>query len=144
MTEFSLSREELLEVVPAVSDLLNQLDHVNTVSSVPLDYPTRVWRSYMRLWREHDVSGQSLAIAYEPVWAIGTGLVASLDQISEMHNAIKTCVADLGLSAPVLYGGSVKPDNAGDILSLEHVDGALVGGASLNADEFCQIVTAGS
>ena len=96
----------------------------------------------LRLWLEHDISGQSLAIAYEPVWAIGTGLVASLGQISEMHNAIKTCVADLGLSAPVLYGGSVKPDNARDILSLEHVDGALVGGASLNADEFCQIVTA--
>ncbi len=98
----------------------------------------------LRLWREHDVSGQSLAIAYEPVWAIGTGLVASLDQISEMHKAIKTCVANIGLSAPVLYGGSVKPDNAADILSLKHVDGALVGGASLDADGFCQIVKAAS
>ena len=83
-----------------------------------------------------------VVIAYEPIWAIGTGLVASLEQISEMHAGVKACIAGLGITAPVLYGGSVKPDNAADIFALADVDGALVGGASLDAEGFSQIVAA--
>jgi triosephosphate isomerase len=79
---------------------------------------------------------QRLAIAYEPVWAIGTGLTASLDEIGEMHIAIKEY---MGETVPVLYGGSVNATNAAAILAVEGVDGLLVGGAALKADEFIAI-----
>ena len=70
-------------------------------------------------------------IAYEPVWAIGTGKTPTLAEINEVHQAIKKLVAK-----PVLYGGSVKASNAKEIMASDVVDGVLVGGASLNADEF--------
>ncbi len=83
------------------------------------------------------------AIAYEPVWAIGTGKVATTEQAQEVHAAIrsqlKTVSADLAAKTRVLYGGSVKPDNAKDLLSCADIDGALVGGASLKADDFIAI-----
>jgi triosephosphate isomerase len=80
-----------------------------------------------------------LLVAYEPVWAIGTGRVASLDQIREMHDCIKEACLQRQKGSDtirVLYGGSVKADNAEAILSIESVDGALVGGASLDVDSF--------
>jgi triosephosphate isomerase len=84
-------------------------------------------------------------VAYEPVWAIGTGLTASVNQISEMHSFIASQLSLMGLSVPfrairILYGGSVKPDNADEILSIPFVDGVLVGGASLKAEDFLSIV----
>jgi triosephosphate isomerase (TIM) len=78
-----------------------------------------------------------LVIAYEPVWAIGTGHTATPDQAREAHAFIKSL-----LDAPVLYGGSVKPDNAEELLSQEGVDGALVGGASLEVESFTAICQA--
>lgn len=80
-----------------------------------------------------------LAIAYEPVWAIGTGRTATPDQAEEAHELIKSL-----LDIPVLYGGSVKPDNASELLSQPNVDGALVGGASLELDSFIAICRAGA
>ena len=80
-----------------------------------------------------------LAIAYEPVWAIGTGRTATPDQAEEAHALIKSL-----LDVPVLYGGSVKPDNASELLSQQNVDGALVGGASLELDAFIAICRAGT
>jgi triosephosphate isomerase (TIM) len=80
---------------------------------------------------------ERLVIAYEPVWAIGTGRTATPDQASEAHAYIKGL-----LDVPVLYGGSVKPDNAEELLSQDGVDGALVGGASLEVESFtaiCQV-----
>jgi triosephosphate isomerase len=80
-----------------------------------------------------------IVIAYEPVWAIGSGLTPTADEIAEMH-------ALIGAKAPpwtrILYGGSVKPENAKDILQIPNVHGALVGGASLKADDFYPIVMA--
>jgi triosephosphate isomerase len=86
-----------------------------------------------------------LAIAYEPVWAIGTGLVPQLSDIEAMHSLIADAAQQLtGLAdLPVLYGGSVNPANAADILQLASVSGALVGGASLKADDFLAIFDAG-
>jgi triosephosphate isomerase len=83
-----------------------------------------------------DVAGahERLVIAYEPVWAIGTGKTATPQQAQEAHAFIKSLV-----DVPVLYGGSVKPENADELLSLEDVDGALVGGASLDVDSFTAI-----
>lgn len=86
------------------------------------------------------------AIAYEPLWAIGTGVAASLDQIEPVHKAIRDAVSEVdpevGAKVRILYGGSVKETNAADIISLPDVDGALVGGASLDAGSFYRICAA--
>jgi len=92
------------------------------------------------------LAGRDFAVAYEPVWAIGTGLTPTLEQIEEVHRAVRAAMLErLGLAAataPILYGGSVKPDNARDILAVPEVGGALVGGASLKAADFLGIVRA--
>ena len=85
-------------------------------------------------------------IAYEPVWAIGTGKTATPEMAQTVHKFIREKVASVdGVAAeqvPILYGGSVKPGNAGDLLSQPDIDGALVGGASLKADDFAGIIDA--
>lgn len=78
----------------------------------------------------------NLVVAYEPVWAIGTGLTPTLDQVAEAHAAI---AAQLPQGTRILYGGSVKPDNAAALLAVPNVSGALVGGASLKAADFLGI-----
>lgn len=92
------------------------------------------------------LSERVFAVAYEPVWAIGTGLTPTLEQIAEVHAAVRAAiVARLGegaRTAPILYGGSVKPENAQDILATAEVGGALVGGASLKAADFMPIIQA--
>ncbi len=90
----------------------------------------------------------SIVIAYEPVWAIGTGKVATPEQAEEVHADLRRLLterynADIAAQIRILYGGSVKPGNAADILSKENVDGALVGGASLKAEDFLAIAKAG-
>jgi triosephosphate isomerase len=87
-----------------------------------------------------------VVIAYEPIWAIGTGLVATPDQAQEAIAFVRALVADRDREQAertrILYGGSVKPDNAGELLSLPDVDGALAGGASLDVGDFVAIVEA--
>ena len=89
-------------------------------------------------------NGQNTVIAYEPVWAIGTGKVPTLQEIAEVHDDIREeLTARFGADAQevrLLYGGSVKPSNAHEIFGVPNVDGALVGGASLKADDFGKIV----
>ena len=87
----------------------------------------------------------SIVLAYEPVWAIGTGETASPEQAQEMHAFIRKIVADkyntqVAADVSILYGGSVKPSNAKEIFSKEDVDGGLIGGAALNADDFIALV----
>jgi triosephosphate isomerase (TIM) len=84
-----------------------------------------------------DLTYNNLVIAYEPVWAIGTGLTASVEDIEEVHKALRERV-----ESSILYGGSVNATNAQDILNSSFVDGVLVGGASLVAEEFYKIITA--
>lgn len=94
----------------------------------------------------HGATAAHLVIAYEPVWAIGTGRTPTLDQIAEVHGFIRTRLAATikaeAAGTRLLYGGSVKPSNAADIFALPNVDGALVGGASLKAADFAPIVAA--
>lgn len=92
------------------------------------------------------LAGRVFAVAYEPVWAIGTGRTASTADIAEMHAAIRGVLTDkfgeAGATVPILYGGSVKPANAAEILATAEVGGALVGGASLKAADFLPIIEA--
>ncbi|MCB1697498.1 MAG: triose-phosphate isomerase [Pseudomonadales bacterium] len=94
---------------------------------------------------QKDLAG--LVIAYEPVWAIGTGLTASPEQAQDMHAFIRAClegVAGIDAAATrVLYGGSVKAGNAAELFARQDIDGALVGGAALNAGDFLAIISAG-
>ena len=117
----SLEVRESGEAVPAVG---SQLD-----ASLP---------------REVDVA--HLAIAYEPIWAIGTGRIPTPNDIGEMHSALRlrlvAAYGDAGHAIRILYGGSVKASNAAQIFAVEDVDGALVGGASLDAADFVPIIEA--
>ncbi|HWC56076.1 MAG TPA: triose-phosphate isomerase [Sphingomicrobium sp.] len=118
---------EVREQGAAVSTVLAQLD-----GSIPARLETEV----------------DLAVAYEPVWAIGTGKIPTLEEIGEMHAAIRERLVqrygDAGEGTRILYGGSVKASNVAEIFGVEDVDGALVGGASLKAADFLPIVAAAS
>lgn len=93
------------------------------------------------------VTGENLVVAYEPIWAIGTGKIPTLEQIGQAHDFIRTRLekrhgAGVGRSTRILYGGSVKASNADEIFAVSNVDGALVGGASLKAADFSPIISA--
>ena len=99
------------------------------------------------LFQINAAAWESIVLAYEPVWAIGTGETASPEQAQEMHEFIRETVrkafgSDIADSVSILYGGSVKPDNAKEIFSKPDVDGGLIGGAALKADDFSAIVNA--
>ncbi|SLN23029.1 Triosephosphate isomerase [Pseudoruegeria aquimaris] len=92
-------------------------------------------------------TGSRLVVAYEPVWAIGTGKVPTIPQIAEVHDFLREALVQrfgetAGSAVRLLYGGSVKPSNAAEIFAVENVDGALVGGASLKAADFGAIISA--
>ena len=93
-----------------------------------------------------DATVENTIVAYEPVWAIGTGRTPTADDVAEVHAAIRKvltdCFGDAGNSIRILYGGSVKPENARELMSVPNVNGALVGGASLKADSFYGIIQA--
>ncbi len=94
-----------------------------------------------------DVNPERVVIAYEPIWAIGTGRTATPQQAAEVHARIRSLLAmtyspEVGETARILYGGSVKPENAGELLRQEDIDGALVGGACLEISSFLGIISA--
>ncbi|WPR70521.1 triose-phosphate isomerase [Flavobacterium sp. NG2] len=99
------------------------------------------------LFQIDKASWSNVVLAYEPVWAIGTGETASPEQAQEMHEFIREIVrksfgADVADNVTILYGGSVKPDNAVEIFSKPDVDGGLIGGAALKSDDFLAIINA--
>jgi len=90
---------------------------------------------------------KGIIIAYEPIWAIGTGITASTEQAQEIHQFLRSVIADkygaaLANEIPILYGGSVKAGNAAELFACPDVDGGLVGGASLVAKDFIAIINA--
>ena len=94
-----------------------------------------------------EITGETIIIAYEPVWAIGTGLTPTIEQITEVHDFIRAKLENnygkkIGHSVNILYGGSMNAKNAHEISAIENVDGGLVGGASLKAESFIPIINA--
>jgi len=90
----------------------------------------------------HNATNGGFIIAYEPRWAIGTGITASGDEIANAHKIIRSILNEMGFDeTPVLYGGSVTAINSAEIMKIDHVDGVLVGGASLKKDDFIPIIT---
>jgi triosephosphate isomerase len=112
---------------------VGELDHERTAGQAD-----RVVSEQLKASIPNTSTPQNTVIAYEPVWAIGTGKTASSEDIRQMHALIRGQVNAL----PILYGGSVKAANAAEILHIPHVDGVLVGGASLKAEEFLAIAQA--
>ena len=111
---------------------------------IELDFAVGQVRDVTRDLNEEQAA--KLIVAYEPVWAIGTGKVAGPAEILETHVLVRTLLnkrfPKQGKDLLILYGGSVKPENATEIISLDNVDGVLVGGASLDAQNMCKIVLA--
>ena len=99
-------------------------------------------RQLNKAFEEIDVlSANKIIVAYEPVWAIGTGVSADENQVLEAHALIKqTLVSIFSKNIPILYGGSVNASNAFELINLNNVDGFLIGGASLKSESFCQII----
>ena len=99
-------------------------------------------RQLNKAFEEVDVlSANKIIVAYEPVWAIGTGVSADANQVLEAHALIKqTLVSIFSENIPILYGGSVNASNAFELINLKNVDGFLIGGASLKSESFCQII----
>jgi len=93
-----------------------------------------------------DISGDWLSVAYEPVWAIGTGRIPEMADVREMHGAIRSALVDrygtVGKGVRILYGGSMSGDNAAELLAVENIDGGLIGGASLTCAKFEPILAA--
>lgn len=132
------AREEGLKVILCIGETLEERD-----SGAMLEVLTTQVRGGLDgLAIEHMAD---LVIAYEPVWAIGTGQTASDEQAQEAHSFVRGMIQGLfdpatAVSTRILYGGSVKPDNVDGLMAQDDIDGALVGGASLNADDFERIV----
>lgn len=127
-----------LGVIVCIGETLKQRESGRTMS---------VNRKQLRGSLPEGANAKNTVIAYEPVWAIGTGKVATPGQAQEVHAAIRKELAKIlgekeAATIRILYGGSMKPDNAEKLLALEDVDGGLVGGASLKADDFWAIAKA--
>ncbi|MBN09486.1 MAG: triose-phosphate isomerase [Flavobacteriaceae bacterium] len=129
---------EGLEVIYCFGEELNDRKLGNHFNVVKTQLKTA-------LFNENNESWNKIILAYEPIWAIGTGENASPEQIQEMHMFIRDTISEkygelIAKNVSILYGGSIKPNNAKDIFSEDDVDGGLIGGASLNIDDFSLIV----
>lgn len=124
-------------LIYCVGETLQQFEHNETDGVL-----ARQILSLLSVTKEANLPISNTIIAYEPVWAIGTGKVANLSQIEAAHKLIKEIWSEnINLTCPrVIYGGSVAPDNFSEIISLDDVDGALVGGASLSYEKFSQLI----
>jgi triosephosphate isomerase len=123
-----------------IGELLSDRDNDKTEEVVGKQVMAVIERLGIEVFKE-------VIIAYEPVWAIGTGVTATPEQAQETHAYIRSVLAehdsDIAQSTPILYGGSMNPGNAAELIGCEDIDGGLIGGASLEANSFLQICKAG-
>lgn len=137
-TKIKVALKNKLNVIFCCGEVLSQRekgDHFNVVKS-------QIYKGFSGI-SEEDL--RKIIIAYEPVWAIGTGVTASSEQAQEMHSYIRSIINELynekqAEDTVILYGGSCKPSNSVDLFSMKDVEGGLIGGASLNEDDFCKII----
>ncbi len=127
-----------LVAIVCVGESLSQREAANTLDIIGEQLATSL---------PDGCTAANTVVAYEPIWAIGTGKVPTTEQIDEVHDFIRARMIrrfgeNEGRAIPLLYGGSVKPDNAAEIFATDNVDGALVGGASLKATDFSPIIKA--
>ena len=126
-----------LTAIVCIGETLDERDAANTLDIVGGQLAISV---------PDDATAANLVVAYEPVWAIGTGKTPTLGEIEEVHTFIRSRLTDRfgseGAEMRILYGGSMNPKNATDIAAVRNVDGGLVGGASLKASDFIHIVQA--
>ncbi|PIE10912.1 MAG: triose-phosphate isomerase [Rhodobacterales bacterium] len=132
------AQDQGLMAIVCVGESLAQREAANTLDIIAGQLSSSIPDSSTAL---------NLVVAYEPIWAIGTGKIPTLAQIGEVHDFIRARLerrfgAGVGRGVRLLYGGSVKPGNAADIFGVPNVDGALVGGASLKASDFSPIIKA--
>jgi len=130
--------ENSLEIIFCFGEVLEDRKSNNHFNVVESQIKNGLFHLEASAWK-------NIVLAYEPVWAIGTGETASPEQAQEMHAFIRKIVADkynanVAENVSILYGGSVKPSNAKEIFSKEDVDGGLIGGAALNAEDFVALV----
>ncbi|MAM27826.1 MAG: triose-phosphate isomerase [Flavobacteriaceae bacterium] len=129
-----------MTVIFCVGEQLSDREHSEHFEVIKIQLDRGLFHTSKESWEQ-------IVIAYEPVWAIGTGETATPKQAQEMHAFIRETIAQqygdgIANNISILYGGSVKPNNAADIFSKKDVDGGLIGGASLKADDFMAIVNA--
>ena len=130
----SKAHEAGLIAIVCVGELLEDREDKN------IDHLNLVWEMLCESMPD-TVTAENTVIAYEPVWAIGTGLTASPKQAQEMHQFLRDGLEEIGLlDFRIIYGGSVKPDNAAVLFDQPDINGFLVGGASLNGAAFSQII----
>jgi triosephosphate isomerase len=131
-----------MDVIFCIGETLSQRQASKTEQVVleQLEWAFRVAAAQKQSW-----NWSKLSIAYEPVWAIGTGVTATPEQAQEVHALIRRWLTEIGApQTPVLYGGSVTPENIAGLLACPDVDGGLVGGASLKAEAFLKLIQAGA
>ncbi|HEY8570148.1 triose-phosphate isomerase [Microbulbifer sp.] len=133
--KFAAAKSAGLMPILCVGESLQEREAGNTLKVIAEQIQAVVDLDLENTW-------QSAVIAYEPVWAIGTGKTASPEQAQEVHQFIRQQLGEAGPATQILYGGSVKAANAAELFAREDIDGALVGGASLQADEFIKICRA--
>lgn len=140
MDKVNAALKNNLEIIFCFGELLEDRKSNNHFAIVESQLKNALFHLDANAWK-------NIVLAYEPVWAIGTGETASPEQAQEMHAFIRNLISetygnDLAQNVSILYGGSVKPNNAKEIFSKEDVDGGLIGGASLKAADFTEIIKA--
>ena len=134
--KFELAHQNKLTPILCVGESLNERNHGQTLSVVESQIKSVIEATQIELFAKS-------IIAYEPVWAIGTGETATSIQAEEVHSSIRTIIetydSNIATSIPILYGGSVNAANCKDLFTMVNINGGLIGGASLNGEEFVEI-----